>query len=112
MIYKKSKQTMNFRVSLSKEQSTLLEKTHINNIGGLKFHFSDANCNLKVKFDNNKNISFDSIQSLPLSIEEKLGNDGIYEHLQLERQQLSTIMVYFFCLLYPECGMPTPGIEN
>ena len=28
MIYKKSKQTMNFRVSLSKEQSTLLEKTH------------------------------------------------------------------------------------
>ena len=55
---------MNFRVSLSKEQSTLLEKTHINNIGGLKFHFSDANCNLKVKFDNNKNISFDSIQSL------------------------------------------------
>ena len=36
---------------------------------------------VKVKFDGNKNISFDSIQLLFQSIEEKLGNDGIYENL-------------------------------
>ena len=83
MIYEKSKQTMNFHVSLTKEQSTLLEKSqiHINGIGGVKFCFSDPNGNLKVKFGDNKNTSFDSIQSFSQSIEEKLGNNGIYENL-------------------------------
>ena len=80
MIYKKSKQTMN---SLAKKWSTLLEKaqTHINSISSVKFHFSDPNGNLKVKFDDNKSTSFGSIQSLSQSIEEKLGNNGIYENL-------------------------------
>ena len=83
MIYEKSKQTMNFHVSLTKEQSTLLEKSqiHINDICGVKFCFSDPNGNLKVNFDDNKNTSFDSIQSFSQSIEEKLGNNGIYENL-------------------------------
>ena len=74
---------MNFHVSLTKEQSTLLEKSqiHINGIGGVKSCFSDPNGNLKVKFGDNKNTSFDSIQSFSQSIEEKLGNNGIYENL-------------------------------
>ena len=82
MIYEKSKQAMNFHVSRTKERPTLLEKaqTHINRIRAVKFCFADPNGNLKVKFDDSKNISFDSIQ-LSQSIEKKLGNDGIYENL-------------------------------
>ena len=82
MIYEKSKQAMNFHVSRTKERLTLLEKaqTHINRIRAVKFRFADPNGNLKVKFDDSKNISFDSIQ-LSQSIEKKLGNDGIYENL-------------------------------
>ena len=80
MIYEKSKQTMN---SLTKKWSTLQGKaqTHINSISRVKFCFSNPNGNLKVKFDDNKNTSFDSIQFLCQSIEEKLRNNGIYEKL-------------------------------
>ena len=70
MIYEKSKQTINFHVSLTKERSTLLEKAQnrIYGIRGVKFCFANPNSNLKVKFDDNKNISFDSIQSLSQSV--------------------------------------------
>lgn len=42
MIYKRSKQTINFRVSFTKELPTLIEnaQTHINNIRGVKFYFA------------------------------------------------------------------------
>lgn len=41
MIYERSEETMNFHVSLTKEQSALLEKAqiHINGIGGVRFCF-------------------------------------------------------------------------
>ena len=83
MIYERSKQIMNFHVSLTKNRSTLLEKTRtrINIVRGVKFCSADPNGILKVKFDDNKSISFDSIQSLSRSVEEKLGNDGIFENL-------------------------------
>ena len=48
MIYERSEETLNFHVSLTKEQSNLLEKAqiHINGIGGVRFCFADPNGNL------------------------------------------------------------------
>ena len=53
----------------------MLEKAqnHIRNLQGIKFCFADPNGNLKVKFKDNRNIKFDSLESLGNVIERKLG---------------------------------------
>ena len=59
----------------SKYRSDLLEKAqnHIWNLQGIKFCFADPNGNLEVKFKDNKNMNFDSLESLGNVIERKLG---------------------------------------
>ena len=48
-------------------------QNHIQNLQGIKFCFADLNGNLKVKFNDNKNMNFDSLESLGNVIERKLG---------------------------------------
>ena len=62
-------------MSAWQNRSNLLEKAqkHIQNLQGTKFCFADPNYNLKVKFNGNKNINFDSLESLGNIIERKLG---------------------------------------
>ena len=60
---------------MTKLRSDRLEKaqSHIRNLQGIKFCFADPNGNLKVKFNDNKNMNFDSLESLGNAIERKLG---------------------------------------
>ena len=74
-IYNNSNKKIKFHVSLTKHRSDLPEKAqnHIRNLQGIRFCFTDPNGNLKVKFYDNKNINFDSLESLGNVIERKLG---------------------------------------
>ena len=70
-----SNKKIKFHVSLTKLRTDLLEKAqnHIRNLQEIKFCFADPNDNLKVKFNDNKNINFDSLESLGNVIERRLG---------------------------------------
>ena len=68
---------INFHVSLTKHCLNLLKETntYIKNDEGIKFCFPDSNGNLKVKFADNHNVSFDTFQSFLTVLERKLGSD-------------------------------------
>ena len=74
-LYSNSNKKIKFHASLTKLRSDPLEKAqnHIRNLQGIKFCFADPNGNLKVKFNDNKNMNFDSLESLGNVIERKLG---------------------------------------
>ena len=78
-LYNNSNKKIKFHVSLTKLRSDLLEKAqnHIRNLQGIKFWFADPNGNLKVKFNDNKNMNFDSLESLGNVIERKLGTEEL-----------------------------------
>ena len=71
-LHNNSNKKIKFHVSLTKHRSDLLEKTqnHIQNLQGMKFCFADPNGKLKVKFNGNKNMNFQSLGSIT---ERKLG---------------------------------------
>ena len=73
-LYNNSNKKIKFHVSLTKHRLDLLEKAqnHIQNLQGIKFCFADPSGNLKVKFNNNKKMNFDYIESLGNIIERKL----------------------------------------
>ena len=73
-LYNNSNKKIKFHVSLTELKLDLLEKAqnHIRNLQGIKFCFADPNGNLKVKFNDNKNMNFDSLESLGNLIERKL----------------------------------------
>ena len=74
-LHNNSNKKIKLHVSLTKHRSDLLEKAqnHIRNLQAIKFCFADPNGNLKVKFNDNKNMNFDSLESLRKVIERKLG---------------------------------------
>ena len=73
-LYNNSNKKIKFHVSLTKHRLDLLEKAqnYIRNLKGIKFCFADPNGNLKVRFNDNKNMNFDSLESLGNIIERKL----------------------------------------
>ena len=64
-IYRPTNQKINFHISLTKQRSNLLKETnnYIKNDENIKFCFPDSNGNLKVKFADNHNVSFNISQS-------------------------------------------------
>ena len=78
----------------------MLEKAqnHIRNLQGIKFCFADPNGNLKVKFKDNRNIKFDSLESLGNVIERKLGI-GELSNRSIEK-------------MYHQYGTDTDGIDR
>ena len=71
-LHNNSNKKIKFHVSLTKHRSDLLGKAqnHIQNLQGMKFCFADLNGKLKVKFNDNKNMNFESLGNI---IERKLG---------------------------------------
>ena len=55
----RNKKIIKFYVNLTRHRSDLLEKAHnhIQNLHGIKFCFSDANDNLSINFNDNKNLN-------------------------------------------------------
>ena len=81
-IHRSTNCKLNFHVSLIKHHSNLLKETnnYIKNDEHIKFCFPDSNGNLKVKFADNHNVSFDTFQSFLTVLERKLGIDeNVYE---------------------------------
>ena len=74
-LYNNKNKKIKFHVSLTKHRLDLFEKAQnlIQNLQGIKFYFADPNGNLKVKFNDNKNMNFDSLESQWNVIERKLG---------------------------------------
>ena len=77
---------VNFRVSLIKYRSDLLHVTNTyvsnNTNGKVKFCFADSLGNLKIKFFDNKNVSYNLLQSfLEALLDKKLGNREIEKQL-------------------------------
>ena len=62
---------------MTKHCSNLLKETnnYIKNNEHIKFYFPDSNRNLKVKFADNHNVSFDTFESFLTVLEIKLGGD-------------------------------------
>ena len=77
-IHRSTNRKINFHVSLTKHRLNLLKETnnYIKNDERIKFCFPDSNGNLKVKFADNHNVSFDTFQSFLTVSERKLGSDG------------------------------------
>ena len=76
-IHRSTNSKINFHVSLTKHCLNLLKETsnYIKNDECIKFCFPDSNGNLKVKFADNHNVSFDTFQSFLTVLERKLGSD-------------------------------------
>ena len=74
-LYSNSNKKIKFHVSLTKHRLDLLEKAqnHIQNLQEETFCFADPNDNLKVKFNDSRNMNFDSLESLGNVIKRKLG---------------------------------------
>ena len=76
-IHRATSRKINFHVSLTKHRSNLLKETnnYIKNDECIKFCFPDSNGNLKVKFADNHNVSFDTFQLFLTVLERNLGSD-------------------------------------
>ena len=66
---------------MTKNRSNLLKEAinYIKNDERIKFCFPDSNWNLKVKFAEDCNASFDTFQSFLTVLERKRGNENAYE---------------------------------
>ena len=76
-IHRSTNRKINFHVSLTKHRLNLLKETNnfIKNDERIKFCFPDSNGNLKVKFADNHNVSFDTFQLFLTVLERNLGSD-------------------------------------
>ena len=105
-IHRSTNHKINFHVSLTKHRSNLLKETnnYIKNDERIKFCFRDSNGNLKVKFADNHNVSFDTSQSFLTVLNRKLGGDenayeGDNNAETTEVEQLETSTFLFICFL-------------
>ena len=104
-IYGSNNRKINFPVSLTKHRSNMLRKTnnYIKNNERIKFCFPDSNRNLKVKFADNYNVSFDTFQSFLNVLERQLGRDenayeGDNENSNVETVEVDSKRQVPFCL--------------
>lgn len=76
-IYRSIDWKINFHVNLTKRRLNLLKESnsYIKNDERIKFCFPDSNGNLKVKFAENHDVSFDTFQSILTVLETKLASD-------------------------------------
>ena len=81
---------VNFHVSLTKYRSDLLHETNTyvskNANGKVKFCFADSHGDLKSKFSDNKNVSYDSLQSFLEALDKKFGNREIEQQFNHDRE--------------------------
>ena len=55
-------------------------------MGKRKFYFADPNGNLKIKFSDNKNVSYDSFQSFLAALDNKLDNRVIEQQFNRDKE--------------------------
>ena len=82
--------TTNKKFISNKYRSGLLNETKLmyqrTLMGKRKFYFADPNGNLKIKFSDNKNVSYDSFQSFLAALDNKLDNRVIEQQFNRDKE--------------------------